>query len=128
MKFLFLLCSIIPNIITASTGGNCKNVCNYQIDNYWTPCLDENCPQIGELCTPKNATTCVCSNECQMCVEDLYRECGDCTDKYGYDFNKEYGPTYKKLAEDMGCNSGSANKPKLTFILFCMLLSTIYLV
>ena len=91
MKFLFLLCSIIPNIITASTGGNCKNVCNYQIDNYWTPCLDENCPQIGELCIPKNATTCVCSKECQMCVEDLYRECGDCTDKYGYDFNKEYG-------------------------------------
>ena len=69
-----LLSSILPTIIMASTGGNCENVCNYQIDNYWTPCLEDNCPQIGDMCNPVNATTCVCSNDCQMCVDDLYNE------------------------------------------------------
>lgn len=121
MKELLLLSSILPTIIMASTGGNCENVCKYQIDNYWTPCLEDNCPQIGEMCNPVNATTCVCSNDCQMCVDDLYNECGGCTNKYGFDFNKELGAKYKKQAEEMGCSSGVVNKPMKEIILISIL-------
>jgi len=127
MKLFFLLWSISTSIVIASTGGNCENVCKYQIDNYWTPCLENNCPQIGALCPTGNATTCVCSSGCQSCVDDLYNECGGCTNKYGYDFDKEYGPEYKKLAEDMGCNSATANLPIRSLSFFCLLACTAYL-
>ena len=98
MKLLFLLCSIIPTIINGSTGGNCENVCNYQIDNYWTPCIEANCPQMGHsLCPTKNATTCVCSKNCQMCVDDLFNECGGCTNKKVMILIKMWSLNIKKL-------------------------------
>ena len=125
MKLFLFFCLVAPNMILSSTGGNCENVCNYQIDNYWTPCLDDNCPQINGLCPTRNATTCVCSADCQMCVDDLYNECGGCTNKYGYDFNKDSGPKYKKLAEDMGCNNATRNIHIISLsILFCLFVST----
>ena len=34
MILFLLFCLVTPNIILSSTGGNCENVCNYQIDNY----------------------------------------------------------------------------------------------
>lgn len=124
MNLLLLLCLVIPNMILSSTGGNCENVCNYQIDNYWTSCLDNNCPQIGELCTPVNATTCICSKNCQTCVDDLYNECGGCSNKYGYDFDKDVAPKYKKLAEDMGCNKADNVKPLISLLIFCLFIGT----
>jgi hypothetical protein len=63
-----------------------------------------------------------------MCVDDLYNECGDCTDKYGYDFNKDYAPTYKKLAENMGCSSGTIIQPTIILLFICIILSTFYLI
>tara|TARA_Y100000361_G_C11141158_1_gene335163 strand:- start:1031 stop:1420 length:390 start_codon:yes stop_codon:yes gene_type:complete len=126
MKLLFLLCSIIPTIINGSTGGNCENVCNYQIDNYWTPCIEANCPQMGHtLCPTKNATTCVCSKNCQMCVDDLFNECGGCTNKKGYDFDKDVEPEYKKIAENMGCNRGSVTLPMINLLIICLLINII---
>jgi hypothetical protein len=128
MNLLFLLSIIAPGFVISSTGGNCQNVCQYQIDNYWTPCIDDNCPQIGELlCPTRNATTCTCSQNCQMCVDDLYNECGGCSNKYGYDFDKEYSSKYKKLAEDMGCNKANkTTQPLLSLTLLCILLFTIF--
>lgn len=121
MKELLLLSSIVPTIIMASTGGNCENVCNYQIDNYWTPCIEDNCPQINNMCPTRNATTRICSNDCQMCIDDLYNECGGCTNKYGFDFDKELGPKYKSIAEDMGCNSGVIINPMKEIIIISIL-------
>lgn len=128
MRLLFLLCCAIPTIITASTGGNCENVCNYQIDNYWSSCLEDNCPQIGNsLCPTGNATTCTCNKNCQMCVDDLYNECGGCTNKYGYNFDKDVGPKYKKLAEDMGCNNGMIIRPTISLLIFCILICILFI-
>tara|TARA_B100000902_G_scaffold220914_1_gene209788 strand:- start:805 stop:1191 length:387 start_codon:yes stop_codon:yes gene_type:complete len=125
MKLLLLFCLVTPNVILSSTGGNCENVCNYQIDNYWESCLSDNCPQIGELCTPVNATTCVCGKNCQMCVDDLYNECGGCSNKYGYNFDKNVADKYKELAEDMGCNSAGIDSPFISLLIICLLISTI---
>ena len=119
-----LLLTLAPRLVTSSTGGNCENVCNYQIDNYWEPCLQENCPQIGALCQPRNATTCVCSKDCQMCVDDLYRECGGCTSKNGYDFDKDHAAKYKSMAEDMGCSSGLVVRPMIILSLVSLLTCT----
>ena len=127
MKLFLLFCVITPNLILSSTGGNCENVCNYQIDNYWTPCIESNCPQNGDLCNHVNASTCICSKDCQMCVDDLYNQCGGCSNKNGYNFDKNYADKYKKLAEDMGCNKGNTVKPIMNLLIFCLLISTFVL-
>ena len=128
MKLFVFILTMFPNTIIASTGGNCENVCNYQIDNYWTPCVEENCPQIHGLCPTRNATTCVCSKNCQMCVDDLYNECGGCSNKYGYNFDKNVGPKYKNISENMGCNSGNIIKPMISLSFLSILIITTYLV
>ena len=124
MNLFFLLCIVAPNFIISSTGGNCQNVCQYQINNYWTPCLENNCPQIGQLlCPTGNATSCSCSSNCQRCVDDLYNECGGCTNKYGYDFDIDVAPKYKKLAEDMGCSSADIILPNISLSIISLLIS-----
>ena len=125
MNLFLFFCLVAPNMILSSTGGNCENVCNYQIDNYWDSCLADNCPQIGELCTPVNATTCICSKNCQICVDDLYNQCGGCSNKNGYNFDKDYAEKYKKIAQDMGCNKGHTVKPIMNLLIFCLLTTLI---
>mmetsp|Transcript_11079 Transcript_11079/g.20043 ORF Transcript_11079/g.20043 Transcript_11079/m.20043 type:complete len:132 (+) Transcript_11079:1313-1708(+) len=123
MKYIVFFLLSVPG--TLAGGGNCKNVCNFQIDNHWDNCLSENCPQNGDidLCPRGNATTCVCSEDCQQCVADLYNECGGCTDKSGYNFDVDVLPGYKSVVDAMGCSGAGAGIARVTISAMCICLA-----
>ena len=91
----------------AGSGGNCKNLCmNARKDIYYADCITEHC---NAACN----ATCACSADCQECFADVYNACGGCTNKNGFDFDKQDGPGIKKTAEEYGCNSASGVEPAM---------------
>ena len=115
MKFTNLQFALFASTLSSATaagGGNCKNVCNAAITPHWGNCLIDECTQMGTApCltsdTESAQVACVCPSECQGCVDDVYSACGGCTDKTGYDWDRDFQETYKLAAEAMGC-SGAA--------------------
>ena len=107
---LLVILAAVPAALAA--GGNCKNECETAM-NPFHDCVAQECTQNTTACSDNNtATPCVCPSECQACYADLYgSKCGGCTNKNGYDFDKDVAPTIKAQAEGMGCSGAAALAP-----------------
>lgn len=112
--FLFLVLATIE-CSSAASGGNCKNLCeNAMKDMYFQNCLNGySCFE----CACVNCGNCTCSEECQECYDNVYDECGGCTEfanyriingnEYKFDFDKDVAPKIKERAERMNCSDAT---------------------
>ena len=111
-----ILCALIMILaalpVSLAGGGNCENECKSAMKPF-RDCVEKECTQNVTACSDNsNVTACVCPSECQECYADLYgSKCGGCTNKNGYDFDKDVGPTIKAEAESMGCSGAAAVAP-----------------
>jgi hypothetical protein len=119
MHPILLLAAVLLPHLGESKGGNCKNECQAAMGKPFTDCKEKGCTQLPCASTVKPlSSNCTCPTECQACYDDILdgggfmskskAKCVGCTDKGGYDFNKDVWPELRKEAEDMGCN-GNAN-------------------
>ena len=113
---LIMMLAALP--VSLAGGGNCKNECESAMKPF-SDCVAAHCTQDVTACSDNStatdnssATACICPAECQECYVDLYgSKCGGCTNKNGYDFDKDVGPTIKAQAESMGCSGAAAMAP-----------------
>ena len=118
--FLVLIALLALPAAFAGGGGNCKNLCsNARKPKYYATCQSEHCNKTG-ACVSNAATACTCSEDCQECFADVYDQCGGCTDKNGYDFDKNDAPEIKKEAEAMGCNTCMGITTSALAIISCL--------
>ena len=59
------------------------------------------------------SAACTCSEDCQQCFDDVYNQCGGCSQSYDWDTDR--APAIKAQAESMGC--GSAVQPGVPALL-----------
>jgi len=93
--------------VDAASGGNCQNVCESGITHF-EPCVVEH------NCRADNTT---CSADCQECIDDVYSECGGCSQlvgDYNWDTDSTGAPAYKSDAESK-CWLRSSLLPPATF-------------
>ena len=107
----FVIFAALPAALAA--GGNCKNECEGTPTTQFAKCVAQECTQNVTACSDNStATSCVCPSECQACYADIYgSKCGGCSNKNGYDWDKDVGPTIKAQAEGMGCSGAAALAP-----------------
>jgi hypothetical protein len=102
---------------THAKGGNCKNECEAKLDKL-KDCKTEECTQ---SCSTTNSSdvddNCVCPGGCQSCFDDVMgtdlvgkSKCSGCTDKNGYNFDKDVLPKLQKEAKAIGCTSDSSSR------------------
>ena len=120
-----LLAALTP-LNTYAKGGNCKNECESAMGKPFEDCKKAECTQVTTAaCSKANNSSdtsagCKCPTECQACYDDVIggsggfmekskSKCVGCTDKNGYDFNKDVWPGLRKEAEGMGCNANSSS-------------------
>ena len=114
-KYALLVAAVFALLIclALAKGGNCKNECEAAMDKL-KDCKEEECTQIC------NATKlCVCPDGCQSCFDDVVEpngdivkknKCSGCTDKDGYNFDKDILPKLQKEAKAIGCKTGSSSR------------------
>lgn len=96
-------------------GGNCKNNCEAAIDEL-KECKKEECTQVCNITiSVDEKNNCVCPSRCQSCFDDVVgtdgglekKTCRGCTNKEGYNFDKDVLPKLQKEAEAIGCTASS---------------------
>ena len=116
--------------LTMAKGGNCKNECESAM-GILEDCKKEECTQVCNTTSSSGnnvvgTENCVCPSGCQSCFDDLLgtdggffkkNKCRGCTDKNGYNFDKNVLPDLEKEAEAIGCTAGSSKSANFNFAL-----------
>ena len=56
-----------------------------------------------------STAACTCSEDCQQCFDDVYNQCGGCSQSYDWDTDR--APAIKTQAESMGCGGAAQVTP-----------------